>query len=125
MFYINYLLSPHPLLLHLNMSMPSNTDSQDVVQKWGWMWEIPPQAHNMFETHLPPGAHFLAEVHRRLTRAQSHISTEGIADNSDEPGALKHPYIKCGLWTCFIIDELSDVGYNWRQNPFGLYIKRD
>jgi hypothetical protein len=89
------------------------------------MWEIPPQAHNMFETHLPPGAHFLAEVHRRLTRAQSHISTEGIADNSDAPGALDHPHINCHLLTCFIIDALSDVGYNWRQNPFGLYIVRD
>jgi hypothetical protein len=120
LFYINYLLSPHPLLLHLNMSMPSNTDSQDVVQKWGWMWEIPPQADNMFETPLPIGAHFLAEVHRRLTRAQSHISTEDMADNADEPGALDHPFIKCHLLTCLIGDQLSAVGYDWGKNPFDL-----
>lgn len=84
------------------------------------MWEIPQQEHSMFETPLPIGAHFLAEVHRRLTRAQSHISTEGIADNSTEPGALDHPYIKCYRLTCYIIDELSHVGYDWATNPFGL-----
>ena len=113
-----------PLLLHLKMPMPSNTSSQNAdwrgVSEWGWMWEIPPQEYSMFETPLPIGVLFLAEVHRRLTRAQRHISTEDMADNADEPGALDHPFIKCHLLTCLIGDQLSAVGYDWGKNPFDL-----